>query len=78
MKRIIRRLNQRYRLIYFNFLEKFKIIVFSTKKLKKMMKHFLKKLNVFSIDKFIQQKQNDVYEHQIETNAKNRERFFII
>ena len=62
IKRIIRRLNQRYRLIHFNFFKKFKIIVFNTKKLKKMTKHFLKKSNVFSIDKFIQQKQNDVYE----------------
>ena len=56
MKRIIKRLNQRYYLIHFNFFEEFKIIVFNTKKLKKMTKHFLKKSNALSIDKFIQQK----------------------
>ena len=53
MKRIIKHLNQRYHLIYFDFFKKFKIIVFSTKKLKKITKHFLKKLNAFLIDKFI-------------------------
>ena len=78
MKRIIKHLNQRYHLIHPDFFERFKIIVLNTKKLKKMTKHFLRKSNAFSIDKFIQQKQNDVHEHRIETSAKDREKFFVI
>ena len=76
MERIVRRLDQRYRLIYPDLPEGSKTIVPSTEELKEMTRHSLGKSDALPIDKFIQQEQNDVHGRRIETSAEDRERFF--
>ena len=76
MNRIVKRLKTRYRLMYSKLADETITIISSNEDFKEMIQRSLDQENSLLIDKFIQEKQNDAHEHRIETNAKDRARFF--
>ena len=74
--RIVQRLDTRYRLIYSQLQDGQTTIVFSTEDLKVMIEQSLREPDPLSMDKFIQEEQNDDHGRRIETSSEDRERFF--
>ena len=76
MDRLMKRLKEKYRLVYPKLADGATTIVPSTEDFQEMIKRSLGAEDLLPVNKFISEEQNDAHERRIETSEENRDRFF--